>query len=224
MLGAGVVYLGIISAFVGAISLVTPLSLLGIRTRPCAASVLSLGLLFIVTGWALPAREVRLATLHTQLDRFAPVYQFNEFHSILIRAPKEEVYRAIKSVTADEILLFRTLTWIRRFGRAGPESILNAPERQPLLDVATKTSFLMLAEEPNQEIVVGTVVVAPRGWRPGSRSTPEDFRALLKPGFALAAMNFIIKDASPNGCTVTTETRVYATIYVRINNSTSVEK
>lgn len=51
MLGAGVVYLGIISVFAGAISLVTPLSLLDIRTRLCADCVLALWLLFIVTGW-----------------------------------------------------------------------------------------------------------------------------------------------------------------------------
>lgn len=42
-----------------------------------------------------------------------------------MRAPKERVYRAIREVTAGEILLFRTLTWLRRFGRPGPESILN---------------------------------------------------------------------------------------------------
>lgn len=51
MPGAGVVYLGIISIFAGAISLVTPLSLLGIRTRLCEDCVLALWLLVIVTGW-----------------------------------------------------------------------------------------------------------------------------------------------------------------------------
>jgi hypothetical protein len=140
-----------------------------------------------------------------------PVYQFNEFHSRLIRAPKEQVYRAIESVTADEILLFQTLTWIRRFGRGGPESILNAPGNLPLLDVATRTSFLLLANELNREIVVGTVVAAPRGWRSDSHPTPESFGTLREPGFALAAMNFVIEDAGPSGCLLTTETRVYAT-------------
>ena len=147
----------------------------------------------------------------TQLDHFVPVYQFHEFHSIRVAASKEKVYGAIKAVSADEIFLFRTLTWIRRLGRSGPESILNAPEHQPLLDVATKTSFLLLAEEPNHEIVVGTAVVVPRGWRPTRRSTPEDFRAAREPGFALAAMNFLIEEAGPGACTVTTETRIFAT-------------
>jgi hypothetical protein len=39
-------------------------------------------------------------------------------------------------VTADEIALFRTLTWLRRFGRPGPESMLNPPPHVPVLDVA----------------------------------------------------------------------------------------
>lgn len=210
MLGAGFVYLGVISAVVGGISLVQPLSLLGIQTRPIAAVFVVLGMFLIVTGSALPARD-RVTASHTLLDQFTPVYQFNEFHSRLIRAPKEQVFCAIESVTADEILLFRTLTWIRRFGRAGPEDILNAPERQPILAVATKTSFLLLAKEPNHEIVVGTLVVAPPGWRSSNHSTSESFRTLREPGFAFAAMNFVIEDANRSGCMLTTETRVYAT-------------
>jgi hypothetical protein len=63
-------------------------------------------------------------------------------------------------VTTEEIVFFRTLTWLRRFGRPGPEGILNLPPHVPLLDVATRTSFLVLAEEPGREIVLGTLVHA----------------------------------------------------------------
>ena len=214
MLGVVVVYLGLISAFLSGMSLLRPLSFLAtplaIHTRRQAALVLALSFIVVVTGAYLPAREVRIATPRTQLDQFAPVYQFSEFHSIRIAAPRGRVYRAIKSVTAEEIAFFGTLTWIRRFGRPGPESILNPPAHEPLLDVATRTSFLLLAEEPNHEIVVGAIVVAPRGWRPGSRPTPAGFKALHEPGFALAAMNFIVEDAGPDVTTLTTETRVYA--------------
>lgn len=215
MLGVAVVYLGLIAAFLGAVSLLRPLSFLAIRTRRQATLVLALGFMVVVMGGSLPAREVRVATPRTQLDQFAPAYQFGEFHSIEVAAPKEQVYRALKSVTADEIALFRTLTWLRRFGRPGPESILNPPPHVPLLDVAARTSFLVLAEEPDREIVLGTLVGAPRGWRPRGEPTPDGFKALFvttnAPGFAPAAMNFRIEDAGPTACTLTTETRVYAT-------------
>jgi hypothetical protein len=211
VLGVAVVYLGLITGFLGAVSFLKPPSWLGIRTRRQAACLVVTGFVIVLAGWALPAEEVRVDPPRTQLDQFMPVYQFHEFHSIRVAASKERVYGAIKAVTAGEISMFRTLTWIRRLGRPGPESILNAPEHQPLLDVATRTSFLLLAEEPNHEIVVGTAVVVPRGWRPSRRPTPEDFRAAREPGFALAAMNFLIEDAGPGACTVTTETRIFAT-------------
>lgn len=215
MLGVVVVYLGLIVAFLGGISLLRPLSFIAILTRRQAALVLALGFIVFVMGGFLPVREVRVAMPRTQLDQFAPVYQFSEFHSIRIAAPKEQVYRALKLVTADEIALFRTLTWLRRLGRPGPESILNPPSQVPVLDVAARTSFLVLAEEADREIVLGTLVAAPPGWHPSGTPTPDGFKALFvttnHPGFALAAMNFLIVDASPTACTLTTETRVYAT-------------
>jgi hypothetical protein len=215
MLGVVVLYLGLIAAFLGGVSLLRPLSFLAIRTRRQAALFLTLGFIVVVVGGSLPAREARVAAPRTQLDQFAPVYQFSEFHSVRIAASKEQVYRALKLVTADEIAFFRTLTWLRRFGRPGPESILNPPPHVPLFDVATKTSFLVLADEPDREIVLGTLVAAPRGWRPSGKPTPDGFKELFMttntPGFAPAAMNFRIEDAGPAACALTTETRIYAT-------------
>ena len=147
----------------------------------------------------------------TALDRLIPAYQFDEVHAVRIDAPPNRVYRAIKEVTAGEIRFFSMLTWIRRFGRPGPESILNAPERLPLLEVATRTAFLLLAEEPDRELVVGTVVATSPGsddWRP---STPDAFVALTEPGFAKAAMNFRVEADGRGGSIVSTETRVFAT-------------
>jgi hypothetical protein len=211
MLGVVVTYLGLIAAFLGGVSLLWPLRFIAMSTRRQGLIVLAMGAVVVLIGGLLPARDEHIINPRTHLDEFVPAYQFGEFHSMRVAAPKEQVYRAIKSVTADEISLFRTLTWLRRFGRPGPESILNAPERQPLLDVATRTTFLLLAEEPNREIVIGSPVVAPTGWRRSEARTPESFKALQQPGFAVAAMNFRIEDDGPQACTVTTETRVYAT-------------
>ncbi len=211
MLGVGLVYAGLIAVLVGAASLIKPLAFLGIRTRPRGALVLGIGLIVAAVGAFLPARDTRVEAIQTHLDEFAPVYQFNEVHRIQVRAPRNRVYRAIKEVTADEILLFRTLTWLRRLGRPGRESILNAPERLPLLEVATRTSFLLLAEEPEREVVVGTLVLAPAGVQITAQPTPDDFKALDASGFAKATMNFRLEDLGTDTCIVTTETRVYAT-------------
>ena len=211
MFGVVVVYAGLVTSLLGFLSLLRPLKFLGIATRSSGLIVLGVGVIVIGIGIWLPASEERIAAPRTQLDAFVPAWQFNEAHSIRVRAPRDRVFRAIKEVKAEEITLFRTLTWIRRFGRPGPENILNAPEKMPLLDVATQTSFLLLVEEKDRELVIGTLVVAPPGWRPKGKPTPEGFKELKESGFALAAMNFRLEDAGVGETMVTTETRVYAT-------------
>lgn len=132
---------------------------------------------------------------------------------VRIKAPRERVFAAIRDVTANEITLFHTLTWIRRFGRPGRESILNPPPHEPLLAVAMRSEFMKLAEEPAREIVLGTLVVAPPGWRSNKNTklTPDDFKSPRAAGFALAAINFRVEDATTGETLLTTETRVYAT-------------
>jgi hypothetical protein len=213
MPGVVLVYLGLGTVLLGVISLLRPLAFLAIGSRRIALLVMALGVLLFVIGEVLPAEEIRVTERRTRLDEFMPVYQFSEFHSARVKAPKEKVYNAIKSVPADEIAFFHTLVWIRRLGRSGPESILNPPVGQPILDVATRTGFLVLAEEPNHEIVLGTLVGAPPGWHLSGRATPAGFKALHEPGFIPAAMNFRLTDdeTEPGVTIVTTETRVYAT-------------
>src|SRR5258708_220836 len=117
MFAVTLVYLGLVTTCLSAVSLLKPLAFLGIHTRARASMLLVLGLAFVIAGLALPAGEVRVTSPRTRLDEFVPVYQFNEVHTIRVRASREQVYRAIKSVPADEILFFQTLTKIRRFGR-----------------------------------------------------------------------------------------------------------
>jgi hypothetical protein len=95
-------------------------------------------------------------------------------------------------------------------GQTGPESIMNAPEQKPILDVATQTTFVLLAEEPPRELVIGTVVVAPPKARASGRLTPELFQKKLQPGVALATMNFLVTPDDHGGSTISTETRIYA--------------
>lgn len=154
----------------------------------------------------LGSREL-VATGGTRLDEAMPRYQFYERHSLRIEAPPEQVWTALHEVTAADIRFFRTLTWIRRFGRPGPEHILNAPSHRPILDVALRTSFMRLAEEPGRELVIGTVVIAPNSDRP---RTPDGFRKLERAGYTKAAMNFLL-EAHSGGSLLATETRVFAT-------------
>ena len=191
LIGSIVVYAGLVGALVGGLSILRPLTFLGIWSRLQGVMLLVAGVVVFLIGANLPAKEQRVGTPVSYLDEFVPAYQFEEFHSIQIHAPRERVSEAIRDVTPNEIALYRTLTWIRRGGQSDKESMLNPAADKPLLDVALRTGFLKLAEEPDREIVLGTLVAAPKGmgwkevasdeWRVASAKkgpTPEDFKAL----------------------------------------------
>ena len=204
------IYAGAALTLAGLVSLVKPLRLLAIRSRRAAGLVLGFGLALVLFGAALPARLERSSEPRTRLDDFLPAYQFREFHSVRIHAPPQRVYEAVQSVTAGEIRFFRLLTWIRspRLTRARRENILAAPPEKPLLDVALHSGFLLLAREPDREIVFGTVlcrriaVADPR---------PEDFLRLDGPGYCKTAMNFRMREEPGGSVLLSTETRVFAT-------------
>jgi hypothetical protein len=120
MLIASLVHSGLLLFLAGCVSLIKPLTWLGVSSRGCAVLVLSSGLLVVLVGLVLPATEKRSASSATQLDRFIPIYQFHEFHLLKINGNADQVYRAIKEVAASEIPFFHTLTWIRRCGRTLP--------------------------------------------------------------------------------------------------------
>lgn len=204
------VYLGFAVIFTGALSILWPLRLLRIRTRLRGALVAAAGLLIVIIVLSLPVGTKAISTPTTKLDEWMPKWQFDEEHSIHIHAPPEKVFAAIREVRADEIFLFRTLIAIRRCGEPGPESIMNPPENKPLLDVATQTTFIYLADEAPREIVVGAVVVAPRGIHAPAKLTPEIFRKQLPLGIALATMNFLVTPDDRGGSTISSVTRVYA--------------
>lgn len=211
MIASILVYAGLVIAFLGGVSVIKPLRWLGIATRILGALLLAGGIGLAIAGFSVPLNETRVTEARSRLDEFVPVYQFSEIHSIHIAAPRDRVYDAIKSVTADEVPFYRALTWVRRFGRSGKEGLLNPAPHVPLLQTALRSGFILLAEEPVREIVLGGAVAVPPGFRPNGNPTPADFKAAHEPGFALTALNFRVEEAGPADCTVTTETRVFAT-------------
>jgi hypothetical protein len=199
MLGSGVFYSGVMVALIGSIGL--------LRRKRGASALIATGVAVAAVGLLAPPRESRVPSVETRLDAFVPVWQFHEVHSMRIEAPPERVYEAIRRVRADEIRLLRTLTWIRRFGRDLPESVLNPGTEASLIDVATRSGFIYLADEEPRELVVGTVIARPHGVR--GKLTREVFRKDLPPGFTLAAMNFVVRPDG-TGSFVSTETRIFA--------------
>jgi hypothetical protein len=201
--------LGLLLGLVGLVSLAKPLKFLRVRTRRAGAVILLAGLALFGAGAALPAPLLTPTGERSLIDDFVPACQFRELHSIRIQAPADAVFRAVKSVTAREIRFYRLLTWLRspRLTRAR-EDIFAPPADRPLLDVALRSGFLLLAEDPPRELVFGILLCGrlPRVSRP----VPRDFSELDRPGFCKAAMNFRLRDEGGGWVRLTTETRVFA--------------
>jgi hypothetical protein len=217
------VWTGIALGAVGLLGLLRPVRWLAIPTRRRAFAVGALGAAVAVGGALLPAPERRAAGALTRLDEVVPVWQFDERHEVRIRATPAEVERAVRAVTAGDMPLFRVLTWMRHPRLPGSkvrESILAAPVDQPILDVALRSGFLMLAEEPGRELVFGALVLAPDRLRHLPREELERLRAsfdaeklrtLAEPGYAKAVMSFRWEPSAPGWTRLATETRVFAT-------------
>jgi len=200
-------------AAVAALALIRPISWLGLRTRRRAFLAWFLAIAVGVGTLVWPAHETRVAAPVSRLDQIVPVYQFSEVHETTIEAPPERTYRTICAVTANEIALLRTLTFIRRFGQRGPDSVLNPPADKPFCEVALSSGFYLLADEPPNEMVLGTFVAAPRAARanPPPQITAATFAAIHSPGFAIAVMNFQLRSIGSTRTRLTTETRVFTT-------------
>jgi len=201
LIGTILVYAALAAMLFGGVSLIRPLKFLGIASRPHGIVVLLCGVVVFLIGVNLPAAEKKIAARTTILDDFVPAYQFAEFHSIRVKAPRAHVYQAIREVPANEITLFRTLIWIRRFGRRGSEGILNAPEKMPLLEVATRTSFMLLAEEPDREIVLERWWV-PRRVAAEERPDAGRFQSAARAGLCAGGHQFSSRGHNQRGNTV----------------------
>jgi hypothetical protein len=125
--------------------------------------------------------------MSNEIDAHVPVFQFRERHATHVNASPEKVFEAIRSVRAEDILLFRTLVAIRRGWRRGPESILNPAPGAPIIEVATRTGFRYLANDPPHEVVIGCEIARD----------------------VFAAMDFVVT-SDARGSHVSTETRVHA--------------
>jgi hypothetical protein len=210
------VYSAALIALAGVVGLIRPFRRLYRKSRLRALMMLVAGVASAI-GLTMVTPSATSSGERNGIDDFAPVFHFREHHSTIVAAPPERVFAAIRAVTADEIALFSLFTRIRRFGSAGPESILNAPGQQPIIDVAVRTGFHLLVDRPPHEVAIGSVVVAPPrpGPPPGDaqrrRFTSDDFRALAQPGFAKATANFSVRDLGNGSSRLATETRVFAT-------------
>ena len=138
-----------------------------------------------------------------KIDEFLPDYDFCASYDIHISASPSVVYERLLSLDFNEV-------WINRILETVRTGKLVSPSRQPttLRQRIHGTGFVMLAEVPNEELLVG---IAGRFWRPdGGRCfdlRAGDFVEFARPGYAKVAWNFSLQADSSGETVLSTETR-----------------
>jgi hypothetical protein len=143
------------------------------------------------------------------LDRFIPEYDVVERHRTLVAAPAAVTFAVAREIDLLGLPLVRPIFKAR-------EVILGAtPDRRPrpqgLLAEVQSLGWMVLAEEPDREVVVGA---ATRPWEPNVtfRGVPPDkFAAFAEPGYVKIAWSIRAHPTGPSSSIFRTETRVIAT-------------
>jgi hypothetical protein len=149
------------------------------------------------------------------IDGFLPKPDVIERHESVVRADCDTAYRVIRTLDFARSPVVRGLSLLRgipgmlRRGRRDGEIPYTTPHLG--LEDVLGFGFVVLAEEPGVEIVLGVVG---RFWRPRGdiiRMQPEEFESFDRPGFAKGAMNIRVEPAGDGLTRIATETRVRCT-------------
>ena len=130
------------------------------------------------------------------IDEFLSEYDFEEKHSMAIRADAATVYEAAQNANFGESWIVRMLLTLRGMS-ADALTLRNL----------SYSKFRILGERPSKELLIG---LAGRFWTPWGDLqdvNAENFKAFDKSGYAKAVWNFSL-DRDGGNTRLTTETRI----------------
>jgi hypothetical protein len=142
------------------------------------------------------------------IDEALPAFDDFERHEIEVGAAPARVYLAVRRLDLSASVPVRALFLVR--GLPALLSRLPLPVRGLglSLDDLLASGFVLLAERPDVEIVLGLVG---RFWTPTGgirRVTPAEFASFAEPGYAKVAWSFAIEPLASERVRLTTETRI----------------
>jgi hypothetical protein len=120
------------------------------------------------------------------IDEFLPVYEFDTHHEIDIDAPIEDVYSVVRDLDLSGAALARILLWLRNV----PARLRGERGLGLTLEDLLGVGFILLADEPPGELVLGFVGEFWTATGNLKKLAPSEFRGFAVPGYAKAVMNF----------------------------------
>ncbi len=137
------------------------------------------------------------------IDEFLPDYEFATHHSIEIDASVEDVYAVVRDLDLSNARLARVLLWIRNV----PARLKGEQGLGLTLDDLLDLGFILLAEEPPRELVLG---FAGELWTASGnlrRLQPDAFLPFAESGCVKAVMNFTIQRLQGGRSRLATDSR-----------------
>jgi hypothetical protein len=138
-----------------------------------------------------------------------PAWDAEERHETRIRAPREQVWQAVRTLDLARSPVVRALFALRSL-----PGLFTGRRRERALgttmDGLLRNGFVLLGERTGEELLLG---LAGRFWRPGGdvlRLTAGEVRGFDRPGYAVAAWSFTLADDG-GAVRLATETRVRCT-------------
>jgi hypothetical protein len=145
------------------------------------------------------------------IDDVFAVFDVAERHETVIRAGRDPVYAAVRTLHLSNIPLVRALFLLRSLP-AGLAGRAKGGQRLGLsMDDLLRGGFVLLEERPGEEILLGLVG---RFWTLDGgiqRLSADEFHAFERPGYAKAAWNFHLSSGPAGATRLSTETRVRCT-------------
>lgn len=159
-------------------------------------------------------------TIPLLLDHYPLRYDVTEVHAVVIDADTDTVWQALRHADLSRSPAIRALLALRGLPVRLRRALLgrlpaSASARPPLtVDAMTHAGWLLLAEQPGTEIVLGQIsqpwkLADPTGCLPANG--PEEFAAFARPGYAKIAFNLRLQPYGQGRTLLTTETRTATT-------------
>lgn len=178
-------------------------------------------------GWFVPDVQPDLnasgARAHPELllERFLPRYDVAVVHAGVFRAPPAQCYARVLELDLLQAPFVRAALGIRALPHRvlrsrrvpGNRTTINAPAPTFRLNDMVGLGWILLAETPGVEMVLGQVS---RPWKADASSaeaptTPEQFTNFDEPGFAKIVTGLRVYPYGNDSSILTVETRVAAT-------------
>ncbi len=138
-----------------------------------------------------------------KIDEFLSDYDFCASYGVHISASPSVVYERLFWLDFNDVWIVRLLETARTGKLVSPSRLATSLSQR-----LQGTGFVMLAEVPNEELLMG---IAGRFWRPdGGRCldlTVGHFVEFARPGYAKVAWNFSLRAVSSEETVLSTETR-----------------